>query len=82
MAYSQKYQPSEIEKRIGTIRSQLYGKEVINLTSPTGSANNHHLISEHHAAKRDLLKTAVLATVALAIQFALFTGLHLGIIKL
>lgn len=66
MAYSQTHQPSDIEKQINTIRSQLYGKK-LNLASTSAVP-----ISEQSYIARDLTKTMILAVLIIAIQLVIF----------
>lgn len=67
MAYSQTHQPSDIEKRIGSIRTQLYGKKV-NLASNKAIQS----LSEQSYLVKDLTKTMLLATAVIAIQLVIF----------
>lgn len=77
MPISQTHKPSDIEKRLGAIRSQLYGKEVhyTPVGNPT-TTHNPHLLHEQQLVQKDLLKTTVLAVILITVQVVLYFGMN------
>ncbi len=76
MAYTQSHQPSDIEKRLGAIRSQLYGKQVHLKPGSTTTSTQSHLVEEHSQVQKDLFKTTILAVVMITIQVVLYFGMN------
>ncbi|KKS14282.1 MAG: hypothetical protein UU67_C0003G0004 [Candidatus Daviesbacteria bacterium GW2011_GWB1_41_5] len=71
---------TDIEKRLISLKAQLYGKEQI---LPKAAAFQTHPVAGHEIdfLKHDLLKTIAFAALAITIQLLLFVSINRGFIR-
>lgn len=83
MSYTQNRKVVLTEKKLESLRRQLYGKDndyhIVSRPAHTGTESQHPTDSSF--LRHDLLKTAVLASIGLAIQLGLYFAASRGLIN-